>query len=148
MRPQRSMVGRSQALALVSLAPIILALFFCVDVSGQTPEPTPPPIEDDSTKIERVQVDLVTLTLTVTDLYGRLVSGLSKKDFTIYDNKKQQEITFSVIRRPSAGIILRIRLNDRRKDQKSRTALSRFINTSHPSDEYFLIVLTAVPNCS
>lgn len=146
MRPQRSMVGRSQALALVSLAPIILALFFCVDVSGQTPEPTPPPIEDDSTKVERVQVDLVTLTLTVTDLYGRLVSGLSKKDFTIYDNNKQQEITFfSDSDAPvSVGIIFDVSGSmTGEKIRKARTALSRFINTSHPSDEYFLIAFNS-----
>jgi hypothetical protein len=33
-------------------------------------------------------------TLTVTDLYGRYVSGLSKNAFTIFDNNQEQEITF------------------------------------------------------
>jgi Ca-activated chloride channel family protein len=35
--------------------------------------------------------DLITLTVTVTDTYGRYVSGLSKSAFAIYDNKQQQE---------------------------------------------------------
>ena len=38
--------------------------------------------------------DLITLTVTVTDTYGRYVSGLSKNAFAVFDNKQQQEITF------------------------------------------------------
>ena len=41
-----------------------------------------------------VNTDLITLTVTVTDTYGRYVSGLSKKAFTILDEKQPQEITF------------------------------------------------------
>ena len=36
--------------------------------------------------------DLVTLTVTVTDNYGRFVSGLTKKHFTIFDDKEEQTI--------------------------------------------------------
>jgi hypothetical protein len=38
---------------------------------------------------------IITLTVTVTDTYGRYVSGLSKGAFAVFDNKQQQEITFS-----------------------------------------------------
>src|SRR5688500_9124537 len=38
--------------------------------------------------------DLITLTVTVTDTYGRYVSGLSKSAFAVFDDKQQQEITF------------------------------------------------------
>ena len=41
-----------------------------------------------------VNTDLITLTVTVTDTYGRYVSGLSQKAFTILDEKQPQEITF------------------------------------------------------
>src|SRR5687768_11626464 len=34
--------------------------------------------------------DLITLTVTVTDTYGRYVSGLSKNAFAVFDNKQQQ----------------------------------------------------------
>src|ERR1044072_7436667 len=38
--------------------------------------------------------DLITFTVTVTDLYGRFVSGLNKTAFTILDDKQPQEISF------------------------------------------------------
>src|SRR5919106_426963 len=41
-----------------------------------------------------VHTDLITLTVTVTDTYGRFVSGLNKSAFTVLDEKKPQEITF------------------------------------------------------
>ena len=80
-----------------SLAALGLLLIFSAATFAQDPEPeaTPPP--DDPTRPVTVRTDLVTLTLTVTDLYGRYVSGLSKNAFTVFDNNKEQEITFLVI---------------------------------------------------
>jgi Ca-activated chloride channel family protein len=74
-------------------SPILPAFASVVVVTGQKPAPsaTPP---DDVSKPIAVRTDLVTLTLTVTDLYGRYVSGLSKNAFTIMDNNKEQEVTF------------------------------------------------------
>jgi Ca-activated chloride channel family protein len=64
--------------------------------------------------------DLITMTVTVTDLYGRFVSGLSKNAFTIFDNKEAQEIVnFS--------------------DDDSPVSVGVLIQTSHDRDEYFLI---------
>src|SRR5687767_1534158 len=53
-------------------------------------EPTPP--EVDGPVI--VHTDLITLTVTVTDTYGRYVSGLSQSAFSVLDDKKPQEITY------------------------------------------------------
>src|SRR6187399_1963547 len=110
-------------------------------VAGQNPAPsaTPP---DDVTKPIAVRTDLVTLTLTVTDLYGRYVSGLSKNAFTIMDNNKEQEVTFfSDSDAPvSVGILFDVSGSmSGEKIKKARTALERFVGLSHPSDEYFLI---------
>ena len=147
MGPQRIVAWKHHPRPLLLVIPFVI-LLLCTPISNaQTPEPTPPPpIEDETQKIERVQVDLVTLTLTVTDLYGRLVSGLSQKDFTVYDNNKKQDITFfSDSDAPvSIGIIFDVSgsmTGD--KISKARTALSRFINTSHPNDEYFLIAFNS-----
>ena len=109
---------------------------------SQTPQPTPPPDDDDDKRPITVKTDLVTLTLTVTDLYGRYVSGLSKNAFTIIDNNIEQEITyFSDSDAPvSIGIIFDVSSSmSGEKIGKARKALERFIGTSHPSDEYFLI---------
>ena len=109
-------------------------------VAAQTPEATPPPVEETG-KIT-ITTDLVTLTLTVTDIYGRYVSGLSKNAFTVIDNNEEQEITyFSDTDAPvSIGILFDVSDSmSGEKIAKARKALERFINTSHPMDEYFLI---------
>ena len=41
-----------------------------------------------------VNTDLITLTVTVTDTYGRYVSGLNKNAFLLLGQKLPQEITF------------------------------------------------------
>jgi Ca-activated chloride channel family protein len=118
-----------------------VVLFGTMATFAQNPQPTPPVEEPDGKPIS-VKTDLVTLTLTVTDLYGRYVSGLDKKAFTILDNNQEQEITFfSDSDAPiSIGILFDVSGSmSREKISKSRKALEKFINTSHPSDEYFLI---------
>jgi Ca-activated chloride channel homolog len=123
----------------------IFALFCSVALIAQEPEATPPPEEDPSKPI-KVKTDLVTLTLTVTDLYGRYVSGLTKNAFSIFDNNQEQEITyFSDSDAPvSVGILFDVSGSmSGDKINKARTALKRFIGSSHPSDEYFLIAFNS-----
>jgi len=106
------------------------------------PTPTPEVLPDDPNGPLRIKTDLVTLTLTVTDLYGRYVSGLNKNAFSVTDNNKDQDITFfSDSDAPvSVGILFDVSGSmNGDKIIKARKALSRFIATSHPSDEYFLI---------
>ncbi|HLL99987.1 MAG TPA: VWA domain-containing protein, partial [Pyrinomonadaceae bacterium] len=113
---------------------------------AQTPQRTPPPVTDDEDAPIRVPTDLVTLTLTVTDQYGRYVSGLNKNAFTVFDNNQEQEITFfSDTDAPiSIGILFDVSGSmSGEKIARARTALARFINTSHPMDEYFLIAFNS-----
>jgi Ca-activated chloride channel family protein len=126
--------GISAFLFLISLTSFLLA---------QDKTTTPPPEDDGEVK---VQVDLVTLTLTVTDYYGRYVSGLTKDAFTIFDENEEQDISFfSDTDAPvSIGILFDISGSmSSEKIAKARNALERFINTSHPSDEYFLIAFNS-----
>lgn len=106
------------------------------------PQPTVPVQGQDSNSDIKVEQDLVTLTVTVTDYYGRYVSGLTEDAFKIFDDKKKQDIIFfSDTDAPvSIGILFDVSgsmTGD--KIAKARNALGRFINTSHPRDEYFLI---------
>lgn len=122
---------------------IILVFFTAFAALAQTPQPTPPEGED---KPITVKTDLVTVTLTVTDLYGRFVSGLSKDAFKVFDNNQEQEITFfSDTDAPiSIGILFDVSGSmSGEKIGKARKALERFIGTSHPSDEYFLIAFNS-----
>jgi len=127
---------------------IVIALLLVGMTIAQDPQPTvsPQPAETpeeiNPAKPVTLRTDLVTLTLTVTDLYGRYVSGLSKKAFSVFDNNQEQEITyFSDSDAPvSVGILFDVSGSmSGEKIAKARKALERFVATSHPSDEYFLI---------
>jgi Ca-activated chloride channel homolog len=86
--------------------------------------------------------DLITFTVTVTDIYGRFVSGLGKNAFSIFDDKSQQEITFfSDEDSPvSVGVLFDVSGSmSGDKVKRARDALAHFIQTSHDRDEYFLI---------
>ncbi len=89
-----------------------------------------------------INTDLITVNVTLTDTYGRYVTGLSKEAFTVLDDKLPQEITFfSDDDAPvSLGVIFDVSGSmGRDKIMKARDALSHFVDTSHEGDEYFLI---------
>ncbi|MDX6271842.1 MAG: Ca-activated chloride channel [Acidobacteriota bacterium] len=89
-----------------------------------------------------VNSDLITLNVTLTDMYGRFVTGLTKEAFTILDDKEQQDITFfSDEDAPvSLGVIFDVSGSmGKEKIARARDALKHFIETSHDGDEYFLI---------
>ena len=86
--------------------------------------------------------DLITFNVTVTDIYGRFVSGLGKNAFAIFDDKSQQDITFfSDEDAPvSVGVLFDVSGSmSGEKVRRARDALAHFIQTSHDRDEYFLI---------
>jgi Ca-activated chloride channel family protein len=86
--------------------------------------------------------DLITFTVTVTDIYGRFVSGLGKNAFSIFDDKEQQNISFfSDDDAPvSVGVLFDVSGSmSGDKVRRARDALAHFIQTSHDRDEYFLI---------
>ena len=90
--------------------------------------------------------DLITFTVTVTDLYGRFVSGLSKNAFSIFDDKQQQEISFfSDDDSPvSVGVIFDVSGSmSGDKVRRARDALAHFVQTSHDRDEYFMIAFNS-----
>ena len=127
---------------------LTLAIILCASLvigSAQEATPTPPPQNDASGPV-RVQTDLVTLTLTVQDVYGRYVTGLTRDAFSVIDNDEQQDLVFfSDSDAPvSLGILFDVSGSmSGEKIQKARQALQRFIESSHPMDEYFLIAFNS-----
>jgi Ca-activated chloride channel family protein len=112
------------------------------EVAPAKPAATPPEVDGPVL----VHTDLITLTVTVTDTYGRYVSGLGKSAFTVLDDKKPQEITyFSDDDSPvSVGVIFDLSGSmSGEKVKRARDALAKFIQTSHNSDEYFLIAFNS-----
>lgn len=90
--------------------------------------------------------DLITFTVTVTDIYGRFVSGLGKNAFSIFDDKQPQFISyFSDEDSPvSVGVLFDVSGSmSGDKVKRAREALAHFIQTSHDRDEYFLIAFNS-----
>jgi Ca-activated chloride channel family protein len=89
-----------------------------------------------------VNTDLVTLTVTVQDQFGRFVSGLGRSAFEVFDNSDKQDITFfSDEDAPvSVGVVFDVSGSmSGDKISRAREALRKFIQTSHNDDQYFLI---------
>jgi Ca-activated chloride channel homolog len=91
----------------------------------------------------KVGVDTVFLRVSVTDPLNRSVTGLSKDDFKIYEDKVEQEIsTFAHESSPvSIGILLDASgsMKSNNNIQAARMALSQFMAIVNPGDEFFLI---------
>ena len=89
----------------------------------------------------RVNVNLVLIPLTVTDPMDRLVTGLEKDNFFIYEDNHLQTITsFSMQDAPvSIGIIFDMSGSMADKIIRARDSILEFLKTSNPQDEYFVI---------
>jgi Ca-activated chloride channel family protein len=148
-------VGISQTFCLVILFAVSIAPIVArtqdknpqkpASATPAKPAPSPPGQQKPANEVDGpviVNTDLITFTVTVTDTYGRFVSGLGKSAFTVLDEKKPQEITFfSDDDAPvSVGVIFDVSGSmSGDKVRRARDALSKFVQTSHNSDEYFLI---------
>jgi Ca-activated chloride channel homolog len=84
---------------------------------------------------------LVTLTVTVTDNLGRLVTGLEKEHFEIFDNKVKQNIEYFSTEDAPISVALVFDRSGSMKERinRSLSSLRKFINSSKDSDEYSLV---------
>jgi Ca-activated chloride channel homolog len=83
----------------------------------------------------------VSIIVSVTDPYGRFVTGLGKDHFDIFDDKVKQQIAhFTDEDAPvSLGIVYDVSGSMKERIMRSIKALRRFIETSHDDDDFFLI---------
>ena len=88
-----------------------------------------------------INTDLVNVTVSVTDVYGRFVTGLSKDHFEVYDDKVKQQIAhFTDDDAPvSLGIVYDVSGSMKERIHRSLKALKRFVETSHDDDDFFLL---------
>jgi Ca-activated chloride channel family protein len=89
----------------------------------------------------RMNVNLVLVPVTVTDPMNRLVTGLEKDDFKIYENSTEQKIkNFSSEDAPvSIGIVFDLSGSMTSKLVRARESILQFIKTANPQDEFFVI---------
>ena len=115
-------------------------------------EPKPPEVAADPslkthTKPLKVEVDLVLVPVTITDPMNRLVTGLERENFQLYEGKDQQEIRhFSNEDAPiSLGVIFDLSGSMKNKVDKAKEAVIEFFKTANPQDEFFLITFADRP---
>jgi len=96
----------------------------------------------------QVDVNMVVVNVTVTDPYDRIVTGLDKSNFDVYDEKVSQKIVaFSTEDAPiSVGMIFDSSGSMSDKIEKSKEAALQFFKTSNPQDEFMLINFNERPN--
>ncbi|HVJ08060.1 MAG TPA: VWA domain-containing protein [Acidisarcina sp.] len=89
----------------------------------------------------RVDVNLVLVPVTVTDPLNRLVTGLDREDFFVYDNNSLQKIkSFSCEDAPvSIGIVFDLSGSMSNKVARAKDSIIEFLKTANPQDEFFVI---------
>ena len=128
------------------LLTLALYLLLPFPVAAQTNGPEPrirpaPELAQTSGKPIQSDVSLVLVNMTVTDPYDRLVTGLEKENFRVFEDGKEQEVTiFSSEDVPiSIGIIFDMSGSMSDKIGRARQAAAQFLKTANPRDEFFMV---------
>jgi Ca-activated chloride channel family protein len=95
----------------------------------------------------KVDVDLVLVPVTITDPMNRLVTGLDKVNFQLFEGNAPQEIrTFSSEDAPvSLGVIFDSSGSMSSKMERAKEAVVEFFKTANPQDEFFMITFSDEP---
>ena len=116
------------------------------------PRPAPKPPEIDPalkshSKPLSVNVEMVLVPVTITDPMNRLVTGLDRENFNLFEGKEQQEIkTFSSEDAPvSLGVIFDMSGSMSSKIERAREAVIEFFKTANPQDEFFMVTFADKP---
>jgi Ca-activated chloride channel family protein len=88
-----------------------------------------------------IDVELTLVNVTVSDPYGRLVTGLEPDNFRVFENNVEQEIQFfsSEDVPISIGVIFDLSGSMANKVGKAKEAAMEFFKTANPQDEFFLV---------
>ena len=91
----------------------------------------------------KVEVETVFVSVSVTDPYGRYVTGLEKESFKVYEDQVEQEILhFGQKSAPiSVGLIFDVSrsMGDNVNIRKAKNAIVGFLKEGVEEDEYFLV---------
>jgi Ca-activated chloride channel homolog len=153
--PVRILCSMAVVLGL-GIAPSMLAQNLADDVHVspriEPLKPEPKPIEDPAlqtnTKPIKRDVDLVLVPVTITDPLNRLVTGLDRDNFEVFEGKQPQEIRhFSSEDAPvSLGVIFDMSGSMSSKIDRAREAVLEFFKTANPQDEFFMITFADKPD--
>ncbi len=133
-----------------SVSPRLIVLIACslftVAGAAQNQGPTQPPRQANGSQVKptegiKVDVNLALVNVTVTDPLNRLVTGLEKENFRVYEDGVEQEVvTMSSEDVPvSIGLVFDMSGSMSDKVDKARQAAVQFMRTANPLDQFFLV---------
>jgi Ca-activated chloride channel homolog len=113
---------------------------------SQGPGPVQPPKQSSEPQIKpgqgiKVDVNLTLVNVTVTDPLDRLVTGLEREHFRVFEDGIEQEVlTMSSEDVPvSIGLVFDMSGSMSDKVEKARQAAVQFMRTANPLDQFFLV---------
>ncbi|MGI8495660.1 MAG: VWA domain-containing protein, partial [Pyrinomonadaceae bacterium] len=92
-------------------------------------------------EVLRIDTNLVTIPVKISDRSNRFIAGLKKEDFKIYEDGKEQEIAyFSDAEEPfTVALVLDMSYSSTFKISEIQLAAMDFINQLHPNDRVTVI---------
>ncbi len=95
----------------------------------------------------KVAVDLVLVPVTITDPMNRLVTGLDKDNFQLFEGSSKEDIkSFSSEDAPvSLGVIFDSSGSMSSKMDRAKDAVVEFFKTANPQDEFFMVTFSDEP---
>ena len=117
------------------------------ETSGEAQAPGAIKLPRSSTPRIRLEANLVLVPMTVTDPRNRLVTGLDPQNFQVFDNNVGQTIkSFSTEDAPvTIGVVFDLSGSMQSKFARARRALTEFLRTSNPQDEFFVVAFNDKP---
>ncbi len=113
----------------------------------QKPSPGSDPALRTYTKPFVSNVDVVLVPVTVTDPLTRIITGLERSNFLLFEDNQPQQIQYFYTQDTpiSVGIIFDESGSIGRAINASREAVTAFMKASNPEDEFFLIAFADKP---
>ena len=95
----------------------------------------------------RVDIDVVLVPVTVTDLKNRPVMDLDKQDFMLLEGNSEEQIQyFGTEDSPiSVGVLVDLSGSMKNKIDNVRQAVDQFFNNANPEDDYFVVTFANRP---
>jgi Ca-activated chloride channel family protein len=139
-------INRPHHQCFFQLSAVAACLLISAAALTQTRGPIKPPIEPPAAEVKageeiKVNVNLTLVNVTVTDPLDRLVTGLGKEHFRVFEDGVEQEIlSLSSEDVPvSIGLVFDMSGSMSDKVEKAREAAVQFMRTANPQDQFFLV---------
>jgi Ca-activated chloride channel homolog len=127
---------------LISITAIgCIPLFLALAGAQSSPGDPPATVVGPSTTTILVHSDLVLIPVTVTDGHGRIITGLTKEHFTLYEDKVKQAILhFASEDTPvSIGLVFDASDSMAPRLHKAREVVYALLNRANPEDEFLFV---------